>query len=652
MVGQDAYARARKLGLREYHGRMQRRESPFLPVLAEVQPELNALSHVPLGLMQIPLGKVVGTASKGRTNAFAANFMPLLDPGCEFAMKWGTLYEGIVAQGLNQPVKVLEYLNRYYLIEGNKRVSVMKYLDSISIEAEVTRVLPRRSDDPEIALYYEFLPFFADTRINYLWFSKPGSVARLYELTGKTPGERWTSEERSDFNAAYLRFRSEYKAREAASDPSKLPATTADAFLIYLEACGYEEAPRKYEQQLRGEIRALWGEFEKEKQAENVALIMKPDELKQGPSLLNTLFGPSSVKVAFLYNREPAQSGWAYWHDLGRVNLENAMGERVKTTVCVCEDPANYEAEIERLIAEGNSLIFTTSPVMLSASMKASVKHPDARILNCSLLASWQRVRSYYVRVYEVKFLIGMIAGALTENDRVGYIGDYPIAGVAASVNAFALGARMVNPRVKVILQWSTRRGFDPADPFGDPSVEIISSRDVGAPSHHAVEYGLYAQRDGKKQSIAIPVLDWSRIYESVTRSVLNGNWKDVGAGQAKAVNYWWGLSSDAVDLVMSQRMDIGLKRLIELVKEHIREGVFWPFESIIRDQAGEIRCPVDGRLSPADVIAMDWLVDNVVGGFPDIAELKDDAKALVELQGIGHVSLPAPSAFSWKEGE
>ena len=258
-------------------------------------------------------------------------------------------------------------------------------------------------------------------------------------------------------------------------------------------------------------------------------------------------------------------------------------------------------------------------------------------------------MRSYYVRLYEVKFLIGMIAGALTENDKVGYLGDYPIAGVAANINAFALGARMVNPRAKVILEWSSRKDFNPDDPFGDPAVEIISSRDVGAPSHHAVEYGLYAQRDGKKQSIAIPVLDWSRIYETLARSVLSGSWNETGASPSQAVNYWWGLSSGAVDLVMSQRMDIGLKRLVELVKEHIREGVFWPFESIIRDQAGEVRCPVDSRLTPADVISMDWLVDNVVGGFPAIDELKDQARALVELQGIREIPVPDPASFSWR---
>ena len=646
---EDGYSRARKLALKEYHARMQRRENPFLPVLAEIEEQLNALSRVPLGLVQVPLSKVVGTASKGRTNAFAANFMPLLDQGSEFAMKWNMLYNSVVEDGLRQPVKAFEYLNRYYLIEGNKRVSVMKYLDAVSIEAEVTRVLPVRTDDPENQLYFEFLPFYADTKINYLWFSKPGSYARLCELTGHTPGEKWTSEALTDFEAAYMRFRAAYKAREAGHT---LPITTGDAFLIYLKACGYADAPKKLDRELKAEVGALWGEFEKDKQQENVALIMQPEEMKQGKSLLTTLFGPAYVKVAFLYSREPSDSGWIYWHDLGRINLENELGNQVVTEAVVCPDPADYEAEIERLIAADYALIFTTSPVMLEASMKASVKHPSARILNCSLLASWQRVRSYYLRIYEAKFLVGIIAGAMTETGRIGYLADYPIFGVASSINAFAMGARMVNPRAKVILEWSTRRDFDPEHPFADPRIDVISSLDVSAPRHQDVEYGLYAIRAGEKHSLAIPVFDWGKIYASLAHSVLSGNWKDDGAESAKAVNYWWGMSSDAIDIVISEAVDSGLRRLVELVKAHIREGVFWPFEGLMRDQAGVARCPADGRLSPADVIAMNWLTDNVVGGFPETSAMKPQARALVELQGIREVELPDASQFSWRAEE
>ena len=153
-----------------------------------------------------------------------------------------------------------------------KAGNVMKYLDAVSIEAEVTRVMPPRTEDAENKIYFEFLPFYADTQINYIWFSKPGGFDQLYQLTGRTPGVKWTAEERSDFEAAYMRFRRAYKAREGSR---ALSITTGDAFLIYLKATGFQDAPRKFDREMRSEVAALWGEFEKDKQPENVDRISR-----------------------------------------------------------------------------------------------------------------------------------------------------------------------------------------------------------------------------------------------------------------------------------------------------------------------------------------------------------------------------------------
>ncbi|MBR6767265.1 MAG: BMP family ABC transporter substrate-binding protein [Clostridia bacterium] len=649
VMATEQYSRARKLALKEYHARMQRGEQPYLPALDEIEADHNALAHVPLRLIQIPLNKVVGTVSRGRTNAFAANFMPIIETGSEFSHKWCELFDSVVEEGLRQPIKAVEYMNQYYLIEGNKRVSVMKYLKSPSIEGEVTRILPRRTDEIENRIYFEFLDFNKDTGVNFIWFSETGGFEKLYRLTGTKPGEKWDTDARRHFEAIYMRFRNVYKSMGG----DRIKITTGDAFLTYLEICGYEGAFNRYDQEIKTQLRALWQEFERDDHEENVALIMQPDEMKKSGGILNSLFGPNIVKVAFLYNKPPEQSGWIYWHDLGRVNLENAVGERVRTTVCICENPDKFDDEIERLINEGNDIIFTTSPVMLKDSMKASVKYPGAKVLNCSLLASWKRVRSYYLRIYEAKYLLGMIAGALADNDKIGYVADYPIYGMASSINAFALGARAVNPRAKVYLEWSMRKGFNPEDPFGVPDVNVVSSRDVGSPRYNEVECGLYTIRNGEKKNIAIPVFDWSRIYVSLVRSVLNGTWKedDEGTG-VKAMNFWWGLSSGAIDVIMSKRVQPGTKRLVDLVREHIRDGSFFVFEGQIKSQDGVERCAANGRLSPADVITMDWLADNVVGSFPGLREIKDEAKALVELQGIREIKQPDASWFSWRADE
>ena len=639
----EDYIRARKQGLKAYHANVQKHISPYLPVLEEIAGHINGLTHVSLGLIQIPLKNVVGTGTKGRTNAFASNFMPILDPNSEFCSKWAHLYDSVVQDGLRQPVRCLEYLNRFYVLEGNKRVSVMKYLDAVSIEAEVTRVIPRRTNTLENRLYFEFLNFYKDTAINNIWFSQEGSFARLCELTGHTVGEPWSSEDKMDLQAAYMRFRREYKALFG----DRLGITTGDAFLIYLTVYGYEGTPQKLSSQIMDDLKRLREEFERSNGEETVALIMDPLEQKTR-SLRQALFGPGTVKVGFLYHREPRISGWNYWHDLGRINAENALGEHMVSTVAVCQEPEEFEGALEQLIRDGNRLIFTTSPLILDTCIKPSLEHPDVKILNCSLLASYYHVRSYYLRLYEAKFLIGMVAGAMSQSGKIGYIADYPIYGAPASINAFAAGARMVNPRAKIFLEWSTRKDFDPEDPFHDPEISVISNRDINAPKYSSKEYGLYAiEADGQLRNLAIPVLDWSKFYSSMALSVLNGSFDADQSGKC-ALDYWWGMSSDALDIVLSTKTDPYLRRLINITQAQLQSGQLWPFEGELRDQKGNLRCQAEAQLPPAEIIAMDYLADNVFGCIPDTAELKDSARPMVMTQGLREVAKPEASTFNW----
>ena len=122
----DHYSKARREGLRIYQAAIQNNTDPYLPVLEERVPNLSALSRFSLGIMTIPLDRVVGSVSRGRSYAFTEGFMPILEGGSEFAAKWDHLCESVEAEGVNQPITVLEYMGYYYVIEGNKRTSVMK----------------------------------------------------------------------------------------------------------------------------------------------------------------------------------------------------------------------------------------------------------------------------------------------------------------------------------------------------------------------------------------------------------------------------------------------------------------------------------------------------------------------------------------------
>lgn len=625
----DHYQQAQKKGLRLIHTLQARGEDAYLPVLCELVPELNRLTQVPLGLMQIPLDQIDGTATRGRTTAFARNFMPLLDVNSEFAFKWATLYDDVVENGLREPVLAYEYYNRYYIIEGNKRVSVMRTLDAVQIEANVTRILPEPEDTERYRIYQEFVQFHADSGINIIYFKSEGSFERLYALLDKTPGERWSEDERTDLESCYYRFAQAY-------DGPKQPLPVADAFLMYLDVFGYAQSRNNTPSEFREKIEKLWPEFVVAAANKPAALINQPSE--KTPTLLTTMLHrtPQVLRCAFLYNRSPQSSAWTYWHELGRKALEDEFGARVETTVRENVPQDQAEAVMDALAKEGYHVIFATSPVFLDACIRQSVAHPETKILNCSLLANYHNVRSYYLRIYEAKFILGAIAGAMADNNLIGYIADYPIYGVPASINAFALGAQMTNPRAQIVLEWSTIAGENPEQALAQRGVHIISNRDISAPHMESRAFGLYHEQDGVIYNLAMPVWNWQKLYQGIVRSILSGAWTDEAAGHAdRALSYFMGMSTDAIDLICSQRLPARLHRLVDLLHERIRGGAFLPFVGPILDQSGQVRVETDVALTPQEIISMDYLAQNVQGRIPEIDELTDVAKVIVSLQGV-----------------
>ena len=165
-MSKENYEKAYKLGKKEYQHRMSRGEKPTLQVLDDILPPKGSYSEVYLGMHQIPIEQIVGTKTNGRSNAFASNFMPILERNTEFASKWMSLSESHEEEGIREPVKAYEYMNQFYVEEGNKRVSVMKYFDALSIPGTVTRLIPQRTEKTENKIYYEFLDFYEKTQIN------------------------------------------------------------------------------------------------------------------------------------------------------------------------------------------------------------------------------------------------------------------------------------------------------------------------------------------------------------------------------------------------------------------------------------------------------------------------------------------------------
>ena len=631
-MGTDDYMKAFKAGKKDYQARMLRGEKPTLQVLDDIMPEKGAYYEVSLGLVQIPVERIVGTKTVGRSSSFAGNFMPILLDESEFAAKWISLSTSHLEEGIREPIKAYEYMNKFYVEEGNKRVSVLKYFGAVSIPGNVTRIVPKRTEEKENRIYYEFMEFYKAAPINYIWFSQEGSFAKLQKAVGKAPEEIWTEDDLLKFSAVYTRFGAEYEAEGGA----RLKITKGDAFLVFITLHGYDAVDEMTTNELKRLMEKSWEEFELLNEDEDIELKMKPSHEKK--PLLSMLLPLSSprLKAAFIYEKTPGTSAWTYAHELGRLYLEQTFPDEVSTVCYENGTEENVGSLIQKAIDEGCNLIFTTTPPFAKASVKAAINNPEVRILNCSLNTSHRYIRTYYSRMHEAKFLMGAIAGAMAENSVMTYIADYPIFGEIANINAFALGAKMINPRSKVYLEWSTRKELDIDKKIRETGSSCISGKDMMIPEEASRFFGIYHLDGEHTRNLAMPLYHWGKFYEQLIRTIMDGTWKyDDNASATKAINYWWGMSAGVIDVVCSRHLPIGTRRLVELLKATISSEKFNLFAGVLYSQTGVIQEDPDKSLAPEEIMTMDWLAENVVGSIPKKEELKEQAEPVIKQQGI-----------------
>lgn len=635
-MSKNEYIKARKKAQKTYRAQVFRGAYPYLQALDDIVSFSEIASEVDLGLTEIPLDAVVGTKTAGRQRAFASNFMPLLDDNSEFARKWISLYDAHIEEGIRDPIKAVEFMNHFYVIEGNKRVSVLKYVDAVSIQANVTRMVPRKNDSPENRIYFEFLDFYQATAVNYLNFSQEGCYIRLLAALGKTMNSPWTDDEKMNLHSAYIRFLNVYEEKGG----RKLSLTPGDAFLTYVEIYGYKGMVDKSHRELQEEIAGIWKDFEIYPSRRSVELVMAPEKKSEEKTLRTRILPLSSgpLKIAFVHDRSPEESSWTYGHELGRHYLEETLTEKVATSFYITNgDPEEGSEVIKQAVEDGNTVVFTTSPKLLNASVKVALKYPSIRILNCSLNSCFGHLRTYYGRMYEAKYLTGILAGILSPDPFIGYVADYPIYGSTASINAFALGVKTVNPNARVCLEWTCVRDNRFQEHFAAKHISHVSGQDLLTPYRGSRQFGLYDIRGEQLTNVAMPVCHWGKFYERIVTSILNGTWKKgVAQSSDKSINYFWGLSSGMVDVICSRHVPAATGHFLEQIKQDISSGQFHPFSCEIRSQDGTLRNE-QGAVMPAGQIgSMDWLLDNIDGAFPPVSSMTDEARRIVKLQGVG----------------
>lgn len=194
--------------------------------------------EVEVGVCEIPVDQIVGIASDSDKECYTADFLPLPSVTTGFAEKWCNLYlEFLSDRGLVDPIQCYEYLGKFYVVDGKKRVSISKVCGAMVIKAQVTRIMPVLSEDPAIQSYYQFVKTFEKTGLYQIAFSKPTDTDAFLKAIGYTPDRIWTDSDRWSFIFHWYPFDKGLKLAFG----GYLNITTADAVQVLLKKYDYAE---------------------------------------------------------------------------------------------------------------------------------------------------------------------------------------------------------------------------------------------------------------------------------------------------------------------------------------------------------------------------------------------------------------------------
>jgi len=329
-----------------------------------------------------------------------------------------------------------------------------------------------------------------------------------------------------------------------------------------------------------------------------------------------------TVKVGFVYIGSIHDEGYTQAHDKGRLALE-AEGIKCMYVENVPEN-ADCEKAIRDLIDQGCNVIYTTSFGFMDWTIKVAKEFPGVKFGHCSGYKRADNVETYFGRMYEARYLAGIVAGLKTKANRIGYVAAFPLPECIRGINAFALGVQSVNKSATVEVMW-TNTWFDPAlekqaalellnkgcdvlEQHQDSTAAQLAAQGKGA---FAIGYNTSTPDAAPAAYLTAPIFNWSVFYKEDMDALLNGSWKS----QA----YWMGLSNGMTDLdKLSPLCAPGTAEAVDRAKQGIIGGSLKVFAGPIADQSGAEKIAAGTEMSDDDIWNMKWFVKGVIGTIPN----------------------------------
>jgi simple sugar transport system substrate-binding protein len=342
--------------------------------------------------------------------------------------------------------------------------------------------------------------------------------------------------------------------------------------------------------------------------------------------------------------------GWTHAHDMGRKFAEQQL-PWLETIFIESVAEADSARIIDRFVqGEKVDVVFTTSFGYMGDTLKAGQKYPDKKFMHCSGFKQSPNVGTYYADMYQVYYLNGLMAGALTKSNKIGYVAAFPIPELIRHIDAFALGIKVTNPKAEVHVKWIY--GWEAPDKareaaealliegcdtlaFTEDTPSVIEvSQEHTEKGQQIYTFSHYSpmQQYGKDSVVSGQLTDWGIMYVKILKDIYNGTWKNI--------DEWWLTGENAAilggtfeDIVnpkfvgdlkaaMVDTPDLGKLSVYDLVVkryEQMKKGpdVFDPFTGPINDNTGKLQVKAGQRASKGELLSIMYYVDNVAGSIP-----------------------------------
>lgn len=330
------------------------------------------------------------------------------------------------------------------------------------------------------------------------------------------------------------------------------------------------------------------------------------------------------TRAAWVYVTPITDVGWTHQHELGRLAVQKALGDRVQTSyVENVAEGADAERVLRDLARQGHDIVFTTSFGYMEPALKVAAEFPQVKFEVITGVKRAANVATANARYYEGRYLSGVAAGRMTTSNVVGYVAGFPIPEILSSINAFTLGLKSVNPQATVKLVWLSEwfnppREREAAMALMDQGADVLAFNTASTAVMRAAEergrlaiaYHSDMRGVAPTAQLAAVTHHWEAYDIARIRALRNGQWH--------SADLWGGVKEGMVRIgAFGPKVPQAVQREVLARQQDIAAGRLHPFAGPVRDNSGQVRVPAGRQASDAEILEMNYLVEGVPGSLP-----------------------------------